>query len=265
VLSEAEQEKAGAPLSFDRPGPETSAATEPGTGTGQDRVGPVLHERRSLLGTFPIPSPHLVGTQVPSAPGHPSRWRPRLPPLQYGIDYTFLRSNDGQPVTWGADRPIIVRLCGPHESEHVDSLAKVVAELAELTGLRLATGAVRARPLDPRTVPKQEIHVGFLRTLPAVPSLRPCAGRVGLGGATVGRGGFHYASGFAVVVGSAMEPPSMWELTVLRHELAHAVGLGHAARPDLLMYHRISKVTADFGRGDRRGLQLLNGKSPPGA
>ena len=265
MLSEAEQEKAGAPLPSDRPGPETSAATEPGTGGGPDRAGQGRDQRRSLLGTYPIPSPHLVGTPVQARPGHPSQWRPQLPPLQYGIDYTFLRSNDGQPVTWRSDQPITVRLCGPHDSEHADALAEVVAELAELTGLGLATGAARGRPLDPRTVPRQEIHAGFLRALPAVPSLRPCAGRVGLGGATAGRDGFHYASGFAVVVGPATEPPSLWELTVLRHELAHAVGLGHAARPDLLMYHRISKITADFGRGDRRGLQLLNGKAHPGA
>jgi hypothetical protein len=68
-----------------------------------------------------------------------------------------------------------------------------------------------------------------------------------------------YTSGLAVVATVATGPRSPGEVPVLRHELAHALGLGHAARPNLLMYHRISAGTVDFGRGDRHGLLLLNG------
>jgi hypothetical protein len=232
---------------------------------GQDPVGLGRQERRSLLGTYPAPAAHLVGAPLAPTPRYPSRWRPPLPPLQYGIDYTFLRRHRSRPVRWQPDQPIIVRLCGPHRLEQATALATVVAELTGLTGLSLVAGEPWPRHPRPQTVPAHEIHVGFMLTLPAAPSLRPCAGRIGLGGAVTALGASHYASGFAIVATNVIDPRSPLEVAVLRHELAHALGLGHAGRPNLLMYHRISAATIHFGRGDRGGLLLLNERAQPDA
>ncbi|MGA2826681.1 MAG: hypothetical protein ABSF03_11235 [Streptosporangiaceae bacterium] len=230
----------------------------PGPVPGQSGRG----ERRSLLGTYPVPAPHLVGVPLPPTPGSPSRWQPSPPPLQYGIDYTFLRQHGSRPLRWRSDLPITVRIAGPHRPEQAAAVASVVAELAGLTGLSLGSGEpwpALARP----EIPAQEVHVSFLPVLPAAALFRPCTGRTGLGGAMTSPGASHYTSGLAIVATGAARPPG--EVVILRHELAHALGLGHAARPNLLMYHRISPVTVEFGRGDRHGLFLLNESIPPGA
>jgi hypothetical protein len=206
----------------------------------------------------------LVGVPRPPTPGYPSRWQPPLPPIQYGIDYTFLRHHDGRPLRWRSDLPIIVRIAGPHQPEQAATAAAVVAELAGLTGLGLTVGESWPHPLALRAVSAQEIRVGFLATLPPARSFRPCAGRVGLGGAVGAPGMSHFTSGFALVATGITGPHPPSAIAILRHELAHALGLGHAARPDLLMYHRISDATVDFGRGDRRGLFLLNENAQPG-
>jgi hypothetical protein len=244
--------------------PAAEASMEGNANASQDPGGPGREERRSLLGTYPTPAPHLVGAPLPPTPGRPSRWRPPPPPLQYGIDYTFLRHHGAGPVRWQPDQPVTVRLCGPHEPEQVTALAAVVNELAGLTGLGLAAGEPWPRHSRPQAVPEQEIHVDFLPALSAVPHFWPCAGRFGLGGALTARGMSYYVSGFVILAASVIDPRSPLAVAALRHELAHALGLGHAARPDLLMYHRLSAATVNFGRGDRYGLSLLNERVRPG-
>jgi hypothetical protein len=250
------------PIALDQ---ETTPATEAPAGVQASAGGPGYERRRSLLGTYPVPAPHLVGTPPQSTPGQPSRWRPPPPPLQYGVDYTFLRRHGSRVVRWQPDQPITVRLCGPHQPEQATTLEAVVAEIAGCTGLSLTMGEPRQRYSDPKAVPAHEIYVGFLPVLPPAPLFRPCGGRAGVGGALGAPGMSHYTSGFVTVSASTVSPGSPLEIAVLRHELAHAVGLGHAARPGLLMYHRISAATADFGRGDLYGLTLLNERAHPDA
>jgi hypothetical protein len=232
---------------------------------GEHVASPADGQRRSLLGIYPVPAPHLVGAPLPPTPGYPSRWQPPPPPLQYGIDYTFLRHYGGRPLRWRSDLPITVRIAGPHGPEQAATVAAVVAELAGLTGLSLVAGESWPHPHALRAVSAQEIRVGFLPTLPTARSFRPCTGRVGLGGAVRAPDMSHYTSGFALVATGTTSPEPPSADAVLRHQLAHALGLGHAARPDLLMYHRISRATVDFGRGDRHGLLLLNKSAQPGA
>jgi len=251
------------------PDPELTTATESlvrvRAHAGQHLAGPGRAERRSLLGTYPVPVPHLVGAPLPPTPGYPSRWQPSLPPLQYGIDYTFLRHHGSRPLRWRPDVPITVRITGPHLPEQAAAVAAIIAELADLTGLSLSTGESCSQAPALHAVPAQEIHVGFLATLPAARPFRPCAGKAGLGGAVTAPGMSHYTSGLAVVAVCVTSRQSPGEVAVLRHELAHALGLGHAARPNLLMYYRISAATVDFGRGDRHGLLLLSERTQPGA
>lgn len=234
---------------------------------------------RSLLGTYPVPMLHLVGAPVPASHRSPSQWVPTAAVPQYGIDYTFANGRRGQPVTWCSERLITVRIAGGHAPAVAPAVTQVVAELTVLTGLRLHVGDPWPRPLDPRHVPRQEIHVTFWPTpaisdaagptgkLPGGP-VPPAPGLAGMAGAAISPTGRHYVSGYAAVVfapAGAIEPDSELggvELAALRHVLAHALGLGHAARPSLLMHHRIPLIEGGYGRGDRHGLALL-GLLPP--
>lgn len=49
---------------------------------------------------------------------------------------------------------------------------------------------------------------------------------------------------------------SSWGKTML-HEMAHAIGLGHAAGADQLMFPKVAQTPAEFGAGDLTGLQAV--------
>jgi len=221
--------------------------------------------QQSLLGAYPVTALHMVGTPPPPTPGLPSQWQPPLPPAQYGIDYTFLGRHGGRPVLWQRDLSITIRIAGPHLGKQGQTTAAVLAELAGLTGMSLRAGDPWPQTPSLRAVPRQEIHVGFTAALPPATPFGPCAGQAGFGGAVAFPGSDHYVCGLAVVATGVARPGSSRELAVLRHELAHTLGLGHAARPSLLMHYRLSAGITDYGRGDRRGLSLLRGAPPPKA
>jgi hypothetical protein len=220
-------------------------------------------EQESLLGIYPVTALHMVGAPLPPMAGSPSQWQPPLPPAQYGIDYTFLQRHDGRPLRWRPDLPITVRIAGPYLRGQSVTVGSVAAELARLTGLSLSAGEPWPQAAVLRAVPEQEIHVGFLTALPATPPFAPCAGQAGFGGALAAPGMSHYVRGLAAVTADLVSPHSRREIAALRHQLAHALGLGHAARPSLLMYDRMPAI-ADYGRGDRHGLSLLR-QAPPAA
>lgn len=225
----------------------TRADTPSGpAGAGRPRV-------RNLLGIYPVPLLHLVGVPVPASPRMPIRWRPPAPPPQYGIDYSFLNGSRDEPVGWLPQRPIMVRIAARHTAHQASTLAQVVAELRRLTGLPLRLGAPWPAEFDPDRVPGQEIHVSFA-PVPQAPCL------TGLGYATLSATGHHYTSGYVaihVVTAQPVPDSARTNLTALRHGLAHALGLGHAARPSLLMYHRVPADEDEYGPGDRYGLALL--------
>ena len=79
-------------------------------------------------------------------------------------------------------------------------------------------------------------------------------------------GGCCYISGFAIINAdlTGSDVAAERALAILRHELAHALGLGHAARPSLLMHHQITAGTTRYGRGDQHGLALLGPRPPSG-
>jgi hypothetical protein len=147
-------------------------------------------------------------------------------------------------------------------AEAVDT---ALAELRELTGLDLQGGPPLARPIDIRRVPDQEIHVAYLPMAQALQARRLAGYRIP-GGATPARDGAWYRRGWAIVatdlaIESAppADPPavSVAGLAVLRHQLCHALGLGHAARRRALMHQRIPVDLKGYSSGDRYGLALL--------
>jgi hypothetical protein len=229
----------------------TRSGAAPGPdGAGRPRV-------RSLLGIYPVPALHLAGAPVTASPAMPSRWQPSTPLPQFGIDYTFLNGCRGEPVTWLDQQPITVRIAGRHAAGQASAVAEVVAELAHLTGLPLRLGSPWPAEFDPGQVPSQEIHVGFL------PAAR-VSGLMGFGGAVLTDTRRYYTSGYAAVYNTATHSvpgpvPGLASQVpaTLRHELAHAIGLGHAARPSLLMHYQIPVEQDKYGPGDRHGLAVL--------
>jgi hypothetical protein len=229
-----------------------------------------------LLGRYPVPELHLVGAGVPPGPRAPSRWRPGPAPLQHGVDYTFARRHGLKPVRWQPGTAIAVRLAGaaawPTAPESADAVDAVVAELRELTGLDLRTGPPLEPPIDLRLVPEQQIHVAYLPSAEAQQVRRLGGDRTPGGGAVPGQDGAWYRRGWAIVDTELAADPdsprgeptalSAAGLAILRHQLGHALGLGHAGRRWVLMHERIPVNLGGYARGDRHGLALL-GVAPP--
>ena len=220
----------------------------------------------SLLGTYPVPELHLVGAPVPDNPRSPMRWQPGPAPLQYGIDYTFMHRVGREPVRWPYGSAITMRITRPATPDRQAALAAVTAELRTLTRLNLVLGEPAVPRLVPSAVPGGEIHVRYLTASDLAGLPGPHGDKAGLGSVTPCPEGCCYVSGFAVVNADLTGPDATAEhaLAVLRHELAHALGLGHAARPSLLMHHRVTAGITRYGRGDQHGLALLGARPSSG-
>lgn len=255
-------------------------------------------EGPSLLGSYPVPALRLVGSPEPSRRVR-ARWWPPTP--QYGIDYSFAHRAGRTPVRWAPDAPITVRLTGytppaapgpgpGREEDPVPAgslgglLAAVTAELAELTGLDLRLGEPFAALLDLRALPEQEVHVAFLMPAHARRVCRDRAVAAGQPGsldgqsfpnaeARCGPDGRWYRHGWAIVNTEMVarhgarvldsQPAPLMARILLRHQLCHVLGLGHVARPSLLMHQRIPLSLDGYGLGERHGLARIGAVREP--
>jgi hypothetical protein len=235
-----------------------------------------------LLGIYPVPRLHLVGADLQAGPRAPSRWPPVTSPMQHGLDYSFAHRHGLAPVRWRSGTAIIIRLASevslpPYVKTAVDAIDAVVTELRGLTGLALQSGQPLPQPIDIRRVPEHEIHVAYLPSA-AVRQVRRLAGdRVPSGDAVPTEGCAWYERGWAIVdtdltidvqprpddlsVGTSAVC-SAAGFALLRHQLCHALGLGHAARRQALMHHRIPLNLDGYSCGDRYGLAMLGDIGP---
>ncbi len=214
---------------------------------------------RSLLGAYPVPELRLVGAPGLDRRKSPVRWQPTPPPVQYGIDYKFTHLLGGEPVRWPSGSAVTVRIAGPAREDRTAALARVVAELVARTRLNLVTGEPGRPRLVCAEIPDGEIHVGYLTVseLASVPG--DACGHAGTGHASRCLAGCCYVRGFAIVNADLAGPEATAEhaLAILRHELCHCLGLGHAARPSQLMHRNVAARTTRYERGDLHGLALV--------
>jgi hypothetical protein len=227
---------------------------------------PARQRPASLLGTYPVSELHLVGAAIPDNPRSPIRWQPSPPPLQYGIDYVFTHRTGREPVRWPHGSAITVRITRPATPDMHAAVTAVVAELRALTKLDLITGDPTPTSLVPPEIPDKEIHVRYLTASKLAGLAGQHGTHAGLGGASLCTAGCCYVTGFAFINADLAGPDATagHALAILRHELAHALGLGHAARPSSLMHYQLSPGTTTYGRGDQHGLALLGSRPPSG-
>jgi hypothetical protein len=127
---------------------------------------------------------------------------------------------------WNPCHVVTVNSTGP-------DVSGIVSELASITGLRL------------QMVPGvAEINVQW--------GAVPAGGEIGL---TAWRAVGGWLSTAGVVISPQAQP---YLATVLRHELGHALGLGHAAHPDEVMYPSVGHSSpTDYQAGDIAGLHAI--------
>lgn len=169
--------------------------------------------------------------------------------LVEGHDFDFYRTTDGRPIRWSCAAPIRVTIGGDAPDGAADAVAEAVDRLAYATGLPLRAAGL--------SLPPGQITITY------VPSSDTRIASTALGTAETrwaGLSGQIRSSSILIKRDSpAGDPESHAGQQVLLHELAHAVGLAHAAdkarevmagtyRPDLPL---------GFGRGDSWALGVV--------
>ena len=127
---------------------------------------------------------------------------------------------------WNPCQLITVASSGP-------DVSAIVAELASITGLHL------------------QVVNGPAAITVSWGSV-PAGGEIG---ETVWRAVGGLLSGGNIIISQAAQP---YLATVLRHELAHSLGLGHASQPNEVMYPTVGNTSpTDYQAGDLAGLRAV--------
>ncbi|MDQ6615432.1 MAG: matrixin family metalloprotease [Actinomycetota bacterium] len=223
----ANSRSADAPLSPVRD--ETASwTTAPTTAAPATTVTP-----RTTLATAPqtpaATTPPVPRT-MPSTPARPAATTPPspAPPIPAppvggagAADFTLLG------YRWALCHVVTVSSSGP-------DVAGIVNELASITGLQLQIVSGTS-----------DITVGW----GAVPG---SGGEIGL---TTWRAVNGWLSQAGIVISQQGQP---YLATALRHELGHALGLGHASAPNEIMYGSVGRGSpTDYQAGDRAGLKAI--------
>lgn len=183
--------------------------------------------------------PDVVATVTPSTPS-----------LREGYDYSFIQKHNGEPVRWACATSITVALHGDVPAGTAIALENAVAVLEDASGLPLTITA-------PNTPAKITVAYG-----PHGSSL----GNLDLTGDELGVGGpvFREAE---IISGAVLirddrpstDPTTAIGQATLAHELAHALGLGHAAQDaaQIMSPTLTAGSVPTLGPGDRAALAHL--------
>jgi hypothetical protein len=216
----------------------TTAKAPPSTSTSTSTVPPTTTPPTTAAPVTTVPAPPAttppttprtvrlvpITASRPAVAVTPPRTTPPAPSRVTGGDASDY-SLEG--YRWNPCNVITVESSGP-------DVAGIVSELASITGLKLQMVSG----------PAAEITVQWGPV--------PAGGDIG---ATVWRAVGSWLTSSQIVISPAAQP---YLATVLRHELGHAVGLGHAPRPNEVMYPTVgSSSPTDYQAGDIAGLHAI--------
>lgn len=191
-----------------------------------------------------------------AAAGSPSRT------ARHGLDYTYARYQQGRrPVRWADLAPITVRLVdnGPPDGDQV--VRGLCEQMRELTKLSVDLGTLLPSGVDLEHLGDQTIAVAFmdLKELAEFSSRHPMVVRGRAAGHCKTRIDRHtgsYSSAFVAVLHSAGDSAHN-AIRDLRHQIGHALGLGHARSFHHLMSVSPAPELIDFTAGDAWALRRL--------
>lgn len=198
--------------------------------------------------SLPSVAPSTVASATPEVEGTVT---PSMPSLREGYDYSFIQKHNGEPVRWACATPITVALHGDVPAGTAIALEKAVAVLGDASGLPLTIITA------PDTAAKITVAYG-----PHGSSL----GHLDLTGDELGVGGPVFRDG-EIISGAVLirddrpstDPATAIGQATLAHELAHALGLGHAAQDaaQLMSPALTPGSVPTLGPGDRAALARL--------
>jgi len=176
--------------------------------------------------------------------------------------YSFIRlRDDGSPLSYDPCSPIEVFVnpeAGPEDAEML--VMKVLGELRELTGFDLRfAGLTDEIPSVDRAA--ETVLVAWSDADEIEELADDVVGLGGSGGGADQSGRLFYTGGF-VYVDTDLSPlssptSSVSDVAILRHELAHVLGLDHTSDPNQLMAE-YNYGLSDFQEGDLLGLSQLS-------
>lgn len=174
-----------------------------------------------------------------------------------GRDYSFMASVNGQPIHWACDQPINIMLIGTSPSGSQETLQSVIGDLKSASGLPLTLG----KPLVTRTMTHSTIAVYYAPNGTTIDNLSlNNDDELGVGGPIWNNEGV-IISGKVLVRNDtpAADPRTSEGQHVLMHEIAHALGLGHAAEdtPEIMAPHSAPDDRPVLGEGDRTALTRI--------
>jgi Matrixin len=203
----------------------STSTTVPPTTVAPTTVAPTTAPPTTARTTPPPPrtTPPTVARPTVTAP--PATAAPVTPATGGSAsDYSLIG------YKWNPCQVITIASSGP-------DVSAIVAELASITGLRLQVVNGPAA-----------ITVGWGSV--------PAGGEIG---ETLWRAVGGLLSGGNIVISQAAQP---YLATVLRHELAHSLGLGHASQPNEVMYPSVGNSSpTDYQAGDLAGLRAVGAAS----